>query len=122
LRHAALALACIALAACTPPWIRARQEREALEAEQRWEEFKTRMDGYIGTRSYDETLKALGPPTAVADGDRIRVATWREESESEILSHMGGFITSMPISHGYELKMTFDKQTSLLQSWDYKEW
>ena len=51
------------------------------------------------------------------------VATWEAESTTQVIreSPIDPFWTTMPVTHGWEMRLTFSKETGKLTQWHYRE-
>jgi hypothetical protein len=95
-----------------------RAERAQLQ------ELYDRLDEAVGSLTYDQAISHWGPPAAAAEGRQIIVATWDAESTTQVIREipMEPFWTTRPVTHGWELRLTFSKETGKLTEWDYREW
>ena len=104
---------------------------------------RARMDALIGELSYDDSLIQWGAPQSVADGEKVRVATWSKESSRYVtrtsprISSGGSACpknspyacfeppqmqfpsrsTTQEIRSSWELRLVFDLETMLLKDW-----
>ncbi|MFA5377089.1 MAG: hypothetical protein WC455_15165 [Dehalococcoidia bacterium] len=81
-----------------------------------------RMNPLIGKATYDDIISQHGPPANKANGDAIFVAVWTTNDTKQVYAPVGQFLVQAPVSHGYEMRCTFDSQTQLLKGWKYREW
>jgi hypothetical protein len=94
----------------------------ATSQQQPYERVAARMNPLIGKATYDDIISQHGPPANKADGDTIFVAVWTTNDTKQVYAPVGQFLVATPVSHGYEMRCTFDAQTQLLRDWKYREW
>jgi hypothetical protein len=91
-------------------------------AHQRYlEGLKGRMDARVRTLTYDEAITQFGPPTAVAQGDAVTVATWTQETKSATAIPAFGLMYMPQQSHGAAMQLVFGADR-ILHSWTYRQW
>lgn len=86
------------------------------------QEFYKRLDSNIGIMTYDDAIMRWGEPTSTTKGENIFVVTWGSEKSGTAVIPWRGTIFTAPISHGWKLRLTFDKTTQKMINWYYKEW
>jgi hypothetical protein len=64
--------------------------------------------------TYDEALLMFGPPSNVASGDQIIVASWKREAVRGTEYYVA--------SYGNEIILSFDKDSKILKAWHYRKW
>jgi hypothetical protein len=82
--------------------------------------FYAELDRSTNVMSYDDALQRWGQPAGTVDGDAVFIVTWNQTSTSVV--YLDKLKIAKPISHGWELQLTFDKQTRKMTGWKYKEW
>lgn len=80
------------------------------------------LDARLNIMTYDEALMAWGEPNSVVEGDEIFIVTWRQEKSSKAVLPYRRSLFVVPVSHGSELRLTFDKDTKKMIRWDFKQW
>lgn len=84
------------------------------------------LEGNVAKLTYEQAHHRWGAPKAVAEGDESFDAVWRLE-RVRILSNQsvlvfGGLFVAVPISHGEQFTLTFNKQNSTMVKWRYETW
>lgn len=88
------------------------------------EKVRNYLDSNMNKMTYDKAIMQWGPPTSVAEGENIFVATWLYSQTSGAITAPVGtmYLLTMPISHGWKLELTFDKKTNRMIYWKYNQW
>ena len=81
-------------------------------------EFESSMNGKVGILTYDDAIQSWGPPTNVADGDRVTVALWTRSmgitmGRSRLMTYASETTNNLTI--------TFDKETRRMIAWSLEE-
>lgn len=79
------------------------------------------LEEWRGTRSYDQVLSRLGPPSAIAEGEHVFVAVWDIDT-SHVVVFEGGSPRALRVERGRRLVLTFDRESRKLVDWSYAEW
>jgi hypothetical protein len=96
-------------------WV-ADAKRE-LEREDEERRFRVGMDALVGHMTMDDVVSKLGPPTSVYEGTEIIVAEWSSRSTATVAVPIGGMVMALPLHHGRDLRLTFDRESKLLRQW-----
>jgi len=80
------------------------------------------LAGLAGVLTYDQALVTWGPPLATADGDEIFVAQWASEKSITAIIPTQYVTFAKQVSHGWILRLTFNKTTKKLDSSYYYNW
>jgi len=86
------------------------------------QEFYKNLDGAVNKMTYDQAIATWGPPTSITQGDKVFVATWFSERKGAAAMPIGNMMFAVPLSHGWELGLTFNKETKKMVYWRYREW
>jgi len=84
--------------------------------------FYKELDTKINIMTYDEALMRWGEPSSVVEGDEMFLVTWREEKSSKAVLPYRRSLFVVPVSHGSELRLSFDKNTKKMIKWVFKRW
>ena len=87
-----------------------------------YQQFYRELDGQINVMTYDQALMRFGQPTSIAPGQDVFVATWFSNSSSTMVVPTGNSVIAMPINHGEELRLTFNRSTNRLAYWTHRHW
>lgn len=88
---------------------------------EREDKFAKAMDANIGTLSYDDAITAWGPPSSVAEGEKVIAASWKENhNTSTLFLRSGDTVTALHNNHKEELMIIFDKETKRMTRWSYQ--
>jgi hypothetical protein len=52
----------------------------------------------------------------------VSIAIWHSESSSAIAGPVGDMIVAVPVNHGEELQLAFDKRTNRMVQWNHRAW
>jgi len=88
-----------------------------LTAKKQIQEF---FDSKINIMTYDDALMQWGEPSSIVEGSEIFVVTWRKEKSSEVVLAEKKSMVIVPVTHGFEFRLTFDKDTNKLIKWDLR--
>ncbi|HQT96854.1 MAG TPA: hypothetical protein PK416_03110 [Thermodesulfobacteriota bacterium] len=81
-------------------------------------DFESSMNSKVGILTYDDAIRAWGPPTNVADGDRVTVAVWTRSmgitmGRSRLMTYASETTNNLTI--------TFDRETRQMIEWRLQE-
>lgn len=96
-------------------------KREDAE-KQRLEAFQSFLNANVGSMTLDDAVVRWGPPVSRYEGDELVVAEWNSESTSQVVAPIGNMWVAVPVQHGWQLHLSFEKSSRKLSSWSYKEW
>lgn len=80
------------------------------------------LDDNVDYMTYDQAVSAWGIPSRVVSEEDEITAFWRTEFRGMMASYEGNLVYSVPVPHGWELELVFDRQTMKLSDWDYRQW
>ena len=87
------------------------------------ESVQTILDREVNKMTFDDAIRTWGPPVSIVQGNEIFVAMWASESnQGAVAMPLGNMTIAVPISQGFNLQLTFDKQSNIMRSWRYREW
>ncbi len=81
-------------------------------------DFESSMNSQVGILTYDDAIQSWGPPTNVAEGDRVTVALWTRSlgttmTRSRLMAYASETTNNLTI--------TFDKETRRMIAWSLEE-
>lgn len=86
------------------------------------QQFYRELDANIDIMTYDDALMRWGEPSSKVEGVEIFIVTWRKEKSSKVVLPEGNSVLIVPVTHGFEFRLTFDKNTNKMIKWDLKKY
>ena len=86
------------------------------------EEFYRSLESNINVMTYDQAIVNWGQPASIVEGEDITLVTWGSQTSGSLAVPLMGMTATMPVSHGWELQLTFNKTTNRMVYWKYREW
>lgn len=101
--------------------VMADAKREDAE-KRRLQEFYAFLNSNVGKMTLDDAVVRWGPPLSRYEGDELVVAEWNSESTSQLVAPIGNMWVAVPVQHGWQLRLSFEKSSRKLSAWNYKAW
>jgi len=80
------------------------------------------LNSNINIMTWDEALMTWGQPGSSFEGDEVFLGTWGGEKSGSAIFPINKMIFITPIESGWQLRLTFNKKTRKLASWQYEKW
>jgi len=80
------------------------------------------LNGKLNIMTWDEAIMTWGQPTSTFEGDEVFLGTWGGQKSGGAIFPINKMIFIAPIESGWQLRLTFNKKTRKLASWQYKKW
>lgn len=87
---------------------------------------RTSIGEYLNSKldlmTWDEAIMTWGEPGSTFNGDEVFLATWGGQKSGRAIFPINKMIFIAPIESGWQLRLTFNKKTRKLASWQYEKW
>jgi len=80
------------------------------------------LNSKLNIMTWDEAIMTWGQPSSTFEGDEVFLGTWGGEKSGGAIFPIGKTIFVAPIESGWQLRLTFNKNTRKLVSWQYDKW
>ena len=76
----------------------------------------------VGIITIDQVVQQMGVPTSRYDSDKLIIAEWNSLTTSYRYYSYFGQEGISPVGSGWQLILSFDKNTKRLSTWKHREW
>lgn len=87
---------------------------------------RTSIGEYLNSKlnllTWDEAIMTWGEPGSTFNGDEVFLATWGGQKSGSAIFPINKTIFIAPIEKGWQMRLTFNKKTRKLVSWQYEKW
>lgn len=80
------------------------------------------LNSKLNLMTWDDAIMTWGEPGSTFNGDEVFLATWGGQKSGGAIFPINKMIFIAPIESGWQLRLTFNKKTRKLASWQYEKW